>query len=88
MLSADPTKVSQRAKKRGLPQVAFPLTHFHKASMRSTVCNQGTLSSARLAVLSSTCSSTESTGIMQLSRGSLCRWELLALATTTQRYRS
>ncbi len=27
MLSADPSKVSQRAKKRGLPQVNTPLQH-------------------------------------------------------------
>lgn len=29
MLAADPTKVSQRAKKRGLPQVLSPYSHLN-----------------------------------------------------------
>ncbi len=41
MLSADPTKVSQRAKKRGLPQVAYPVLHIPLLPAKGVLAQHG-----------------------------------------------
>ena len=59
MLSADPTRVSQRAKKRGLPQVAYltPLAHstahmyHHHLHVEASQLTEGAQSGAELVVL-------------------------------------